>query len=418
VLGLGLCRLSDHADKDDPRQPCFEGVQRATQDCTAEELAEVLGMLGEMGLLSSLLQGGEGGAPTTAADAAALLTQPPASRDPGGPRLSSFGKPFQELLAQLCAKLKGLKPGGLAGLLPKGGMRGPGGCVFAIAGDGLAGAGGGIGARVTQCLQKHRLEPEAMSPVAVRFPTAKCGVGRPSGGKYHFRPDRVRRSKKSLMKEADAWMDIASRAHKLFKKSEGKTKEYYKSVIASAEASSMTASSGKVPDVVRTTDAGDGYVVADLGDGSKWLLDRKTRKVWQLEKAKPVPEPEAETDADSGDESMPVEPGSGDCGETAAMARARAIFNCIFGDTEAGAGATPGPQVRPQGPSGPRAPEGCDEVSMAAIWGSSTGPSVTDPTDPEDLAPAAGPNIYQSFVPKIHGAIDPVESDRRRATEP
>lgn len=213
-------------------------------------------------------------------------------------------------------------------------------------------------------------------------------------------------------------MRQSTKAFYMAKRAKGAKREFFSKFSRALDLEAFAKAGGETQKWYESTKVEGGYIVQFKGDDTVYYVGGG--KVVKIEMGKVKVQPAAKDKseeqpkdkskpAEGGGEGRPTEPGEGGCGESPAMSRARAIFNCIFsGPPQVAPDGTPGPASRPTGPSGPAVPKDCNEVNMAAIWGSSTSQrgGATDPEGPEDLMPA-GPAIPKGFIPKIHGAIDP-----------
>jgi hypothetical protein len=415
ILGLGHCTLASHATKLHPAEPCLSGLQ-LTNMCNGSH--DMLSMLIETGLIYNMLQANHNGPQAPTANVSAPLAY--------------FDRSVNDLHTNLCILIKNLKPTGLSGLIQQkiGSFRMPpgAGCAFAIATEGLTGAGGEMAGRIVQCLEKNQLKAGLFDPVEVRFPIP-ISCESTKGEWFYGHTNKV---KDDILLESpilpnfskndfnpaswDSWFGgvegyTADGARFRFENS-GK-------LVAITETTEhKDGSKTEVTDtvwgttIIKHTDK-NGIETEMTVSSASTTYTRDKNGNWVKEEEGEDPPPYRPESGDRGG-STPIGPDQpGGCGGTPAMQRAHAIFNCIFSNTDFEETGTIAPWIHTEGPSGLSNPM-CNKIDVAAIWKSSTGPSVTDPTDPEDFV-RAGPNIFLSFIPKLHGAIDPIEMDRLRA---
>lgn len=421
-----------------PRQMYDEGKKEATYDpwhspkgqtvdpsrltkagCSAQDMAELVGMLNETGLMGLLLEavgggtGQEGGGKPSGSEGGAPL--PPVPQD---------GRNLQGFLLDICAKMKSIKPKGM-GKMARGRRMGPGGCGFALAAGSQTGPGGEWGSRVRACIEKHSQQgPPPMESSAVRLPIKNCGRGRPKGGGRGERrvyPDEillVRPSYKAILNGypggwTSPWsggydyqlLDDFGTSFRFTKDGEliSVTQSKYNKDGSKVETEHTTWGTqiDKYYDKKGRWIGSETREYNNKGDLTKRIVtDGKTTVTTTYEDVPPK--------SGEGGEGRPVGPGEGDCDETPAQKRARAIFNCIFsGPPQVAPGGTPEPVTYPTGPAGPTLPADCDEINIAGVWGSSTikWGGAYDPEGPEDFI-QVGPTT-KGYIPKVEGVIDP-----------
>jgi hypothetical protein len=221
------------------------------------------------------------------------------------------------------------------------------------------------------------------------------------------------------LRNLEHWTQKMDSAFKISKRSKGLEKEFWEKYTKHCEYEAIEGSDPSNPKYMDIKQTEFGTSV-NFHDGTIYTVHRN-HTVTKIEYGPPITKlpiiklPGIEINLDKGNKKRPVEPGEGegDCVESDAQRRARAIHNCIFGGSpDLSTGGSLDPLVRPSGPAGPPSPQTCNEVNMAALWGSSTasGGGATDPRGPEDLN-RRGPSIFDTFVPARDGVIDPVKAE-------
>lgn len=422
LLGLGTCPLTAHAGKAAPDLPCLEGIARVTRNCTATGTAEILAGLSEAGMLAPLLFG------NFAAEAGRRGLPPGSAVSVDGDAVGTFGTPLAASIPGLCAALaSAAQPRGLqdmAGSFGGTDFAALGGCALALV---EAGTGGPDPAgRVLQCIAA-RGGPSAAAglPAAtqIRFPSA-CARADTLGG--------------------DAFHDLGRRLYYRQTGDPGATSVYSKTDSLRAPFSSerdVTFSDGsrevigevRAEGVLgpltqgshRIEDAGGGTVFEGSYDydpitgalvrsvETETRADGSTRQTYREQGSDGrMRTTVTEKDPDGNTVSVrtsppattrPADPEGGGCPETAAQARAMATFDCLFVEGLEVLDPLGGiaPRIRPLGGATPL-PQACDQVDPAAFWNSGHGA-----TDPVPWEVSGGPAVFESFVPRVDGVIDP-----------
>jgi uncharacterized protein YxeA len=416
LLGLGMCPLASHAQKIQINRHCFDGIEQLTAGCTAADLSEFLSALNETGMLMPLLEGN-----LASASASSTKANVPSSVSIGLGDLTYFGTPVSDFISGLCAKLKSVKPKGLQGLAKKFGtpFSKLSGCGFAMLMEGLSGAGGEVGGRITQCIEKYSSQiPSPIQATQVSFPVPECGWGR----EYRLTKKDVLLFKHELGELAHVERDSAGRDILTYEKSDGsggKIEERYyfdKDGKLVTDVNRNIDKNGVVTETGTTVYKKDGSShtqIINHHKNGKTITDTKKDQNGK-ETSQTITEYDKNGKKTSvtkvtppSPQSRPVGPGDRGCGETAAMQRARMIFNCIFseGETAIGPGASPAPVSYPIEPKGDL-PVACDAIDPGSYWGSST--SVGGGAyDPPRWQVGGGPAVYERFIPQIDGVIDP-----------
>ncbi len=313
LMGIGRCPLIQHADKDDPDQPCMEGLDdlmfcdpgSQTSDFREDNIDVALTMLLTGGNVSDLP------------------------------------------LENLC--LGGKK--GLRGFIPENNRMHGDQCVFSIVSESQEGPGGRYSGHILQCREKYAFEPELVDPVEYKLPVPECGADdKPKGkkpkkekpkdekskdGKPKDEKSKDEKSKDEKEKERKRKENIhkatktASAAKHYRKKGDNQSADFW---LRMSNRYFQAAFFGGEPNFQEFYDKKTDTIGVYFPDvGGTWYIDRKTGKVKYFDDTRAVMSRDDERPVMyrgccKEDRQNPIEPGSDGCGETAAMERAQQIF--------------------------------------------------------------------------------------------
>ncbi|MFZ1680408.1 MAG: hypothetical protein WAT70_05255 [Rhizobiaceae bacterium] len=420
LLGFGTCALSAHAEKADAGLRCFEHLALITNSCNAKSADEILAGLHETGLILPLISG------EFAARSGPTGPVPGQSMAIAGSKLTYQGTLLEDLAADLCAAQKALgQAGGLQGMAESlGGVdfASLGGCGFALVQAALAGQSTPAD-RALMCF-KQLGSGIPKSPFAgmteVSFPSACAvsdtrtgdildaarklrfpGPGDPKAHGYEYKAHERNGGRDIKVSLIHGNGDRESVSYGMV---DGR--------ITDADHSRTNASGGVIFEGHYAFDPTNGALIESNelrtnADGTTTHTvmkhDRQGNLQVTIENSDGTSE--SYTIPRENPVSRPADPESGGCPQTAAEVRARAMFNCLFaGDlTDVSGRAGLGPLIQTLAPAG-TLPAACDALDPGTFWGASTGPGVTDPVP---WAVHGGPISFRSFIPRVHGVIDP-----------
>lgn len=395
MLGVGRCTLLSHANKAIFDQPCLNGVELGLADCRTSKLAN----------LSSGI-----GSPLPRNYWAMGLNNPPQQPNTG----LVFGRSRTQFAIDVCAILENANAAAdavdSAGLpaMPDSRMPHQFGCAFGIVVRTLSETGWAEDA--LQCAAERRGPAYGLGldAVKIKFPAPEC---RTFEEKSRNDADRIL---EDLTKETDRALDRLLRDTSVERTADGGRIET--TTWTDPETQTTMKTTKTYDKNGNQTDARTGPMlgrnevsVTYYKDGDKWYK---------------------ETEYDDGrppkQEAVPGPPPKGpptqkQCDPTAAMERADSMYDCVV-DKQGRPGLAgpsgPGPVSRGTDrplPGTPGAvgrqgsPEACNKISMGSVWNNPTGPGADAPSIRH-----GGPMSFQRFIPKIHGAIDPVRADYLR----